>query len=357
MTTVGIYYGGRSHEHIVSVETANALIPLLRQPGHDIAWIYVSEQGRLLVGDTAAVDARIDSATPVERLHELPEYHMMLSAGRMRLVPVHGGHPDIDIDIVLPLFHGAIGEDGSIQGLCRFFGVACAGPTLLGAALSLDKVICKTIAAQHAIPIGPYTVVQTADPDLDALTAILNGPYVIKPRSQGSSLGVSFAADRHELERAIAEARRFGPDCLVEQYVQAMEVHCYVLKTGTRTRVSLVSGKIPPDRIYSYPDKVRTPHGVRRLAGDDFAPDLVHRIQQSALRIVGLLDGHGLARLDFFLTDAGDLLFNEINSIPGLRRNAAYGSFNSWANHGLEFADIITELIDDQLAPRPAAPA
>jgi D-alanine-D-alanine ligase len=348
VTTVGIFFGGRSHEHVVSIETANALLPMLSASAHDLFWVYVSTEGRLLVGDTASASPKINSSEPIELLNSLPEYHMMLSPQRMRLEPVDERGPSIEIGTVLPLFHGAVGEDGSIQGLCRFAGVACAGPTILGAAVSLDKIVSKTIAAHHGIPVGPYMLIRTKNVDLDEITSAFDGPYVVKPRSQGSSLGVSFASSRRELEEAIVTASRFGPDCLVEQYLAAMEVHCYVLKTDLRTRVSLVAGKVPASPIYSYQDKTERPRGMRRLAGDDFDPAVAQRIQRAATRVFELLDGRGVARIDFFLSDAGDLLFNEVNAIPGLRRNAAYGAFNSWANHGLEFADIISELVQDQ---------
>ncbi|RDI68408.1 D-alanine--D-alanine ligase family protein [Nocardia pseudobrasiliensis] len=345
MGTVGVFFGGRSSEHRVSIDTANALVPILSTLDHHVVWVYTSEKGRLLVCDTATADSCLDSDTPVELLDRLPEYRLLLSPGTMRLDPITESLPHFDIDVVLPLFHGAIGEDGSIQGLCRFFDITCAGPTVLGAAVGLDKAISKSIVRDHGIPVPDYTIVDIATTDLTRPSLPFDGPYVVKPRSQGSSIGVSFACDRSELDTAITAARRFGTQCLVEQYVEAVEVHCYVLKTSSIALTSRISGKAPDTPIYSYESKLRTSQRIRRLVDSDFDADIVERVQQQARTVFDLLDGRGLARVDFFLRDNGELLFNELNSIPGLRRSPAYGSFNSWANHGIEFRDAVAELL------------
>ncbi|WP_329405763.1 ATP-grasp domain-containing protein [Nocardia vinacea] len=345
MTTLGVFFGGRSSEHRVSIDTANALIPILATLDDEVVWIYVCQDGRLLVCNSATADTYLDSDTPVDRLTTLPEYHLALSHGVMRLAPTSPEGAQLTIDVVLPVFHGSVGEDGSIQGLCQFFDIPCAGPTVLGAALSLDKAASKAIVRGHAIAVPDYRLIDIDTIDPDQLQLPFDGPYVVKPRTQGSSIGVGFVRDRSELPTAIAQARPFGIECLIERYIPAIEVHCYVLKTSTTMMTSRIAGKVPNSEIYSHETKLQAASSLRRLIDTDFSPATIDRIQHQARTVFNLLDGRGLARVDFFLRNNGELLFNELNSIPGLRRTPASGSYNSWANHGIEFRDVVAELI------------
>jgi D-alanine-D-alanine ligase len=270
---------------------------------------------------------------------------MLLAQNELTLVPVDADGARYVIDVVFPVFHGEPGEDGSIQGLCSFFEIPYVGPTVRGAAVALDKAMSKALVGVHGIGVPRYLVADVESAQFDIVWRALGVPFVVKPKTAGSSLGVSFVGGELEFANALEIAARFDRKCLIEEFVEAIEVHCYVLGVGSTTIASLISGKVPLGNIYSHAEKINPPPSMRRMVAADFETDVVRRVQEQSRKVFGILDGRGFARVDFFLCADGTLLFNEINTIPGLRWNPAYGSYNSWANHGIELRDAVDRLI------------
>jgi D-alanine-D-alanine ligase len=343
--TVGIFFGGRSGEHEASVHSAASLFDVIETLDAEKIWVYVSRDGLLMVpGDGSDARKVLEDWSHQALALDLPEYGMELSRACMRLIPSGGGRGAYSIDAVLPLMHGGAGEDGSFQGLCNMFAIPCAGPTVLGAAISLDKAICKSIVRDHGIAVTRHMLVNIDLVDLDEVFRALGSALIIKPRREGSSVGVSFASDHNSLKEALSLAKQFGPQCLIEQYVEAVEVHCYVLRTQAGTKISRVSGTIPSGKIHSYKDKLYTPQTVRRLLAKDFSRSVTDQVRRDAGRVFNILDGRGLARLDFFLVSDGNILFNEINSIPGCLGPVT--GVNPWQDYGLTLRDVLAELIE-----------
>jgi D-alanine-D-alanine ligase len=342
---VAIFFGGRSREHEASVHSAMALFDVIETLATEKIWVYVSRDGLLMMpGHGADVKKFLEGWSRQALAFDPPEYRMELSHASMRLIPSTSRQRAYSVDVVLPLLHGGVGEDGSFQGLCNMFAIPCAGPTVLGAAISLDKAICKSIVRDHGIAIARHMLVDIDHVDIDEVFRSLGGALIIKPRSEGSSVGVSFAAGHDSLKRALSLARQFGPQCLIEEYVEAIEVHCYVLRTRDGMKVSRISGTIPSGKIHSYTDKMDTPHAMKRLLAKDFSATVTDRVRRDADRVFSILDGWGLARLDFFLLADETILFNEINTIPGCLGPVT--GVNPWKDYGLTFRDLLAELIE-----------
>jgi D-alanine-D-alanine ligase len=345
MTTVGIFFGGPSGEHEVSVHTAGTVWTSLAGLNLELTGIYMAPDRSLYYFDDSHVTpATFDSATL--DTGSMTEVCIKLSSKRMTLIPV--GRPGSSarvVDVVFPVIQGTLGEDGSIQGLCAMFDIACAGPTVLGASLSQDKVLSKDVLRSHGVPSCRHVVVGAAF-SLDHIARILgDGPYVVKPRAQGSSLGVSYAESARQLPPGIAAALEYGGHCIVEEYVEGIEVHCYAFESEGNTLISRVSGTKSPEKIYSHAQKMRAPLNTRRFVASDFSEQTVRQVREVTERVYHLLAGKGLARLDYFLTPDGRLLFNEINSIPsGL---GPVTGANPWADYNLTRVDIIRKLLED----------
>jgi D-alanine-D-alanine ligase len=341
---LGIFFGGRSSEHEASVHSAKVLYPVIETLDVDKVWIYMARDGRLMISDRrSGLKQFLYSWTPEALTTGLEEYRLELSRANMRLASCSRG-PFYSVDAVLPLLHGGTGEDGSIQGLCKMFAIPCAGPTVLGAAISLDKAICKSILSSHGIPMTRYLLADVDTADFNEISRLIRIPMVIKPRSEGSSAGVSFAGDYGTFQRGLALAKEFSQQCIVEEYVEAVEIHCYVLRTRAGVRVSRISGTIPAGKIYSHGEKMNTPHAMKRLVARDFPTDVADCIRPLAREIFTILDGSGLARLDFFWVAGKNILFNEINSIPAYLGPST--SVNPWEDYGLTLRDVLLELFD-----------
>jgi D-alanine-D-alanine ligase len=243
---------------------------------------------------------------------------------------------------LFPLLQGPFGEDGSIQGLCNFFNIPFVGPTILGAALSQDKAACKDFLRSHGIVCAKYIVVDN-DFNPSTVSRMMPPPWVVKPSTQGSSLGVAYVDDTAQLSVALEHARSFGDRCLIEEYVDGIELHCYALMTAKGVKISRVSGTKSSQKIYSHEQKTNSPLQVRRFLDADFDAPLKRLIQELTYKIFSLLNGRGLARLDYFLDSNGQVLFNELNCVP-----AALGPVtgaNPWADLGWSRADLLRELL------------
>lgn len=350
MISVGILFGGPSGEHEASIHTAGTvwtgLTELnLTELNMELAGIYMTPDRRLYYFDESSVTPTTFEQAILDRANMI-EVSINLSFGQMSLAPIEESKVlTHSIDVLFPLILGTVGEDGSIQGLCRVFEIPCAGPTVLGGALSLDKALSKDVLRSHGILTCSHIVVG-AEYDLANIVHRLgHGPYVVKPRAEGSSLGVSYAENLQQLARGIVAALEYGDQCIVEEYVEGIEIHCYAFKTKTDTLVSRVSGTKSPEKIYSHEQKMRSPLSVKRFVASDFSEQTNMRVREITEKCYQLLAGKGLARLDYFLANDGRLLFNELNSIPtGL---GPVTGANPWIDYGLTRVNIIRKLIED----------
>jgi D-alanine-D-alanine ligase len=351
-------YGGRSNEHEISCVSAGCILRNLDRDRFDVVTVGITTEGTWLL-----TDADPDGLTI--RDGRLP--HVMRTSGTEFVLPAdpcrHGdlvslgpraGEVLASVDVVFPVLHGAYGEDGTIQGLLELAGVPYVGAGVLASAVGMDKEFAKKLLAAEGLPVGGYAVVRprraTLSPDDCSRLGL---PVFVKPARGGSSIGVSRVATWDELPAAIAAARRHDPKVLVEQAIDGRELECGVLEladgsvqasTVGEIRVAGVRGR--EDGFYDFATKYID--GVAELdVPAKVDADVSDEVRAFAIRAFQALGCQGLARVDFFLTEAGPLI-NELNTMPGFTTTSMYPRM--WAASGLDYPALLAAMIDTALA-------
>jgi D-alanine-D-alanine ligase len=364
---VAVVFGGRSTEHAVSCASAGLVLSAIDRDRYDVLPVGIATDGRwvLTSGDPARLALSSSSAPSVEAV-ALPGSEITPRGGSLQ-VSAPGEVPrDLGaVDVVLPLLHGTYGEDGTIQGLLEMTGTRYAGAGVFASAAGMDKEYMKLIIAARGLPAGRYVVVRDRDWSggaggpgerkrvLDEI-AELGWPVFVKPARGGSSVGITRVTGAAELESAVEAARAHDPKVLVEAAVAGMEVECAVLEglDGGPPEAS-VPGQVvvdPGSSFYDFRAKylaagttMRIPAPIPAAAAAE-----VRRLACAAFEAISC---EGLARVDFFYTPAGQVLFNEINTMPGM--TPASGFPLMWAATGLPLPQLIDRIIQTALRKRP----
>jgi D-alanine-D-alanine ligase len=241
--------------------------------------------------------------------------------------------------------HGPYGEDGTIQGFLKMADVPFVGAGILGSAVGMDKDVMKRLLRDAGIPVGKFIVLQSHDkitPFAEA-EAALGSPLFIKPANMGSSVGISKVADGAEYTAAVDLAFRYDDKIVVEEFIPGREIECGVL--GNEEPAASVPGEvIPAHDFYSYDAKYLDEKGASLQIPAKLDEKTVKRIQELAIKTFRALCCEGLARVDFFLKTNGDLIVNEINTIPGFTKISMYPKM--WEASGVSYTDLITRLIE-----------
>ena len=280
-----------------------------------------------------------DAANPVELSSE---------SGLQELVGQDGSRQPIDV--VFPVLHGPMGEDGAVQGLLELAGTPYVGAGVLGSAVGMDKAFQKVLFAAAGLAVGSYEVVREPEwrEDADGVTARISSlgyPVFAKPSTLGSSVGISKAHDADELDRAMEAAFAFARKVVVEKgFEDAREIECAVL--GNDDPVASVCGEVMPrgHEFYDYAAKYLDADGADLIIPANLEPETLASIQKMAVTAFQAVECWGMARVDFFLTAEGQVFINEINTIPGFTSISMYPKL--WEASGLPYADLIDRLLD-----------
>ena len=257
----------------------------------------------------------------------------------------HGG-----IDVVLPILHGTHGEDGTIQGYFDTLEVPYAGGGVLDSALCMDKHFMKVVLESAGITVSPWVTVRRADweQDAESLRARIEQlglPVFVKPARAGSSVGVSKVSEPDELDGALEVAFAEDDKVLVETGIIGREIEVAILDTVDGVRASLPGEIVLTSRgFYDFEGKYLGGDGVDVVCPADLTDAQRTEIQQIGIRAFQAVDGRGLARVDMFLTAAGDLIVNELNTMPGFTPISMFPK--CWVASGLSYGDLISELIE-----------
>lgn len=257
-----------------------------------------------------------------------------------------------EIDVVLPLLHGLHGEDGAIQGFFDVLEVPYAGCGILDSAVCLDKHFTKLALSAAGIAVAPGVTIRNtqwdADPEaLRAQIAALGSVVFVKPASAGSSVGVSRVVDGEGLDDALRLAFAEDDKVLVESIVTGREIEVGVLagRDGARARASLPGEVVLTSRsFYDFEGKYLGGDGVEIVCPAVADDELTARLQETAVRAFEAVDGKGLARVDFFVTPTGELIVNELNTMPGFTPISMFPK--CWIASGLSYSELITELVE-----------
>ena len=332
---IGVIFGGCSEEHPVSVKSAQEVASHLDLEKYEPFYIGITKSGAWRLCDSP------DGKWENERCRPA-----VLSADRGvhgLLVLERGQYEAIRLDVVLPVLHGRLGEDGAIQGLFELSGIPYVGCDVQSSALCMDKALAYIVARSAGIATPTFsTVTANEDVDPDQLTY----PVFVKPARSGSSFGVSKVAREEELQDAVETARQYDSKVLIEEAVDGSEVGCAILGNGH----DLIAGEV---------DRIGLSHGFFRIHQEldpesgsenatvtvpaDISPESRSLVQQTAKQIYRAVGCRGLARVDLFLTKDGNVVLNEINTLPGLTPYSRYPRMMAAA--GLPLADVIDRVV------------
>jgi D-alanine-D-alanine ligase len=340
---VAVIFGGQSGEHDVSLRSAQTVMGALDPDRYDIVPIGITREGRWLSGGDPF--AALTATSP---LFALGDGTASLEAADR---PAESALPAVfagGIDVVFPVLHGPMGEDGTMQGFLELTGVPYVGAGVLGSALSMDKAMAKTVLAQEGLPQAPWRLITRKEWERDPESCtewvgeILGFPCFVKPANMGSSVGVVKAHNPSEFPAAMTQAGNLDRRILVEASIDGRELEISVL--GNDEPIASVVGEVVPgNEFYDYNAKYVDDNS------DLIVPAPIDRgtmaeIQEMAITAFRALDLAGMARVDFFMERNTDRIFlNEVNTIPGFTAISMYPRL--WQGSGMSLPELVDRLI------------
>ena len=347
---VGLLFGGRSGEHEVSIRSAGAISQGLQTGGnatqYEVVPVLIHKDGTWASASTAKSVLESGKPAPQDEgtIGELPP-----AAPAVKRLPVT--ELLSNIDIWFPVMHGPNGEDGTIQGLFEVLEMPYVGCGVLGSSVGMDKLASKTAFTQAGIPQVKYRGVTRAEINsnpcifpkvCDDLEEALGYPCFVKPANLGSSVGISKANTRQELEAALDNAASYDRRVIVEAGVVAREVECSILGNDNPKASVLGETQFTTD-FYDYETKY-TDGGAELLIPSPVPDGVRDRIQEMAIKAFEAIDGSGISRVDFFyIEETDEILINEINTMPGFTATSMYPKM--WEASGIAFPDLVDKLI------------
>lgn len=337
---IAVLMGGRSGEHQVSLRSASYIIDSLVKAGHTVIPIGITNEGQWLQHpDILAMLA--------EGRNLAPAAPVVLDLSFQGQGLICNGEP-LDIDIVFPVLHGPFGEDGTIQGAFELAGIPYVGSGILGSAVAMDKAQMKAAFRNFNLPICSYIVFsqwewqQRRQELLDRVVESLGWPVFVKPANLGSSVGISKASGDKEFLEAVEIALRYDYKILVEEEIRGREIEISVLGNET-PRASVPGEIIPANDFYDYQAKYIDP-GSRLLIPADLEVAVRERARELALEAFKAVDARGLARVDMFVTSLGEVVINEVNTMPGFTEISMYPKL--WEYSGISGPELVNTLVD-----------
>jgi len=323
---VGVVFGGRSGEHEVSVRSAASVFRALDKNKYEVELLGVDKLGGWY---------RVDQGW-------LPDGSQMkaLPSGERAIVP-----QSERLDVILPLIHGSFGEDGCVQGLCELMDVAYVGAGVLGSAVGMDKDVQKRLLMQAGIPVAKFQVVRDLRFKIDGLRY----PLFVKPANMGSSVGVVKvnSNSKSDLKEAVGEALKYDTKVLIEEGVEGREIEVSVLGNpgGSGQVTASVPGEVIPQghEFYDYEAKYIDENGARLEIPAKMDKKVAKRLSDLAIKVFKTLECSGMARVDMFLRPHGEVVVNEINTLPGFTNISMYPKL--WEVSGLAYDQLLDRLI------------
>ena len=350
---VGLIFGGRSGEHEVSLASSQAVMANLDSEKYEIVPLGITKEGSWLLGmEPQQLIAAEREAAGLAASETTTAVTLTGDPSVRRLIPVQEGAAlgsQGALDVIFPVMHGTYGEDGSLQGLLDMANIPYVGCGVLGAALGMDKEKMKMIFRSVGLPIVDYVVFRRSEwersPEtiMNALEQSLTYPIFVKPVNLGSSVGITKAHDRHELEHAINVAAEYDRKILAEQGINCREFECAVL--GNDEPLASVVGEIvSSNEFYDYRAKYIDGKS-QAIIPADIPQEIAEEIRRQSLKAFVALDLSGLARVDFFLEkETGKVYINEVNTMPGFTEISMYPKL--WEASGLPYAQLLDRLIE-----------
>ncbi|NDD58655.1 MAG: D-alanine--D-alanine ligase [Chlamydiae bacterium] len=343
---VGILFGGKSSEHEISLLSAKNIFAALDKEKYEPVMIGIDKNGQWYIRDTNTFLSNPNDPKKIclhgdkKAVSFLPalKESALCSFLDKKILPCQ-------IDVAFPIVHGTNGEDGSLQGMLKLWGIPFVGADILGSAVGMDKDVMKRLLRDAGISIGKFlafNIHQRNDICFDSVINKLGLPIFVKPANNGSSIGVSKVNNLEEFHSALNLAFRYDIKILIEEFIPGREIECSVM--GNESPIVSVPGEvIPSDDFHSwdakYIDQKTTFHIPANLSDSQ-----VIQVQNIAKQTYQILCCEGMARVDFFFTQDGQFLVNEINTLPGFTSTSAFPRL--WMASGIQYTELVDKLIE-----------
>lgn len=361
-TIVGVFFGGRSVEHEISVISALQAINAFDPQKYEVVPVYITKQGKWLTGQ-ALLDISnykdlksLESKAEEVFMHPVYGDYKLYRANPKKSLFSKQDPVVADLHIAFPILHGSHGEDGMFQGILETIGIPFVGCDTLSSANGMDKITMKMILHESNIPVVDYVWftdrewLSNREATDKKVEDALHYPVIVKPANLGSSVGISKASDRKSLDSAIENAIKFSSRIIVEHMVEdMMEINCSVLGDADLRQTSVLEEPISHKDFLTYDEKYGGGGSKSGKTGmqasqkkipADLPDETTKKIQQLASETFRVLACNGVSRIDFMIDKkSGDIFVNEINTIPGSL------SFYLWEESGINFSELINKLI------------
>ena len=340
---VGIIFGGKSAEHEVSLQSAKNVIEAIDKDKYEPVLIGVDKKGKWLLADNSKFLLNSGNPKLIKLNNEISQSVALVPQSDGRIANLDTHESDKSIDVVFPILHGPFGEDGTMQGLLKLANIPFVGASVLCSAVGMDKDVMKRLLRDAGIPIGKFLTIKEKEiPTYEEVVKNLGLPFFVKPANMGSSVGVSKVSEDKDFDKAIREAFKYDRKILIEENIAGREIECSVL--GNDDPIASVPGEVISNHdFYSYEAKYIDEHGAVLEIPAKLPDDIVKKVQELAVKTFKTLTCEGLGRVDFFLKKNGDVLVNEINTIPGFTSISMYPKL--WEASGISYTELIDRLI------------
>lgn len=345
--SVCILFGGISPEHEVSLRSAESVLKNIDKEKYNLFPVGITKEG-----DWILYGGKDYSDLPSGKWVDNPNNH------RVAISPIRGqGLLTFEgdcvvrerIDVVFPVLHGENGEDGSVQGLLQLAGIPYVGPHVAASAVAMDKTLTKLVADHAGVTQAAWHLVRGSDmgsrmeATLDSLEKQFQYPMFVKPAGTGSSVGVSKAGSREDLEKALLAAGKFDDKVLVEEFIQGREIEVAVM--GNESPVASICGEIDSGAdFYDYDAKYITDTSVAYVPAR-IPEDVAESVRDTAVKVYKAIGCQGLSRVDFFVTwQENRVVFNEINTLPGFTSISMYPKL--FGASGIPYSQLIDQLLE-----------
>jgi D-alanine-D-alanine ligase len=342
---VGILFGGRSAEHEVSVQSAKNVVHAIDKNRYDVVLIGIDKKGRWGCIDDPEFFSHLEGSGS-SSLKDFPKtLTVQPGDGGPGLVCIREGKKMEPIDVIFPVLHGTFGEDGTLQGFLKLADVPFVGADHLGSAVGMDKDVMKRLLREAGVPVPDFLIFEEhnrAEITYRIVKEKLGASVFVKPANLGSSVGISKASNEGDFQKAVDDAFGYDIKIIIEEFIDGREIECSVL--GNENPGASVPGEVKPKHeFYSYDAKYVDEDGALLEIPAKIPEETMRRIQELAVKTFKVLCCKGLARVDFFLKDGGEVIVNEINTLPGFTNISMYPKL--WEASGLPQTQLIDSLI------------
>lgn len=336
---VAILFGGQSSEHEISCISAGGILGAIDRERFEPILIGISRSGKWVL---------VNGATSLHiKDGKLPEVDDSLPSINADIHGFSAAGIPLDIGVLFPLLHGPYGEDGTVQGLCEMAGIRYVGSGVLASAIGMDKPFAKLVFESHGLKVTPGIVLKKGEWNASQIEG-LNYPVFVKPARSGSSRGTTKVKEFSELAAAIEYGFEFDTKVMIEDAVVGREIECGVLEFAGTPKASPV-GEIKilgNHEFYDFEAKYLD-SATEVVFPKDLPEGTEKTIQTAAVAAFKALGCEGLARVDFFYTNSGEIIINELNTMPGFTPSSMFTQL--WKKAGISYSEIITTLIDSAL--------